>query len=58
MTPKQFKEEAQKLYDRNEGYAGEDGHIEIDALLSNCLYELGYKEGLDILWSMRDIWYA
>lgn len=58
MTPKQFKKEAQKLYDKHEGYAGEDGHMEIDELLSLCLYELGYKEGLDILWSMRDIWYA
>ena len=58
MTPKQFKEEAQKLYDKHEGYAGEDGHIEVDALLSDCLQQLGYNEGLDILWFMEDFWYA
>lgn len=58
MTPEMFRYKAQELYDRNEGYAGEDGHIEVDALLSDCLQQLGYEEGLEILWSMKDFWYS
>lgn len=58
MTPEEFKKMAQELYDKHAGYAGEDGHMAIDCLLSECLKSLGYQEGLDILWSMRSIWYA
>lgn len=58
MTPEEFKNKAQELYNKHEGYAGEDGHIDADALLTECLISLGYKEGTDILWSMRDFWYS
>lgn len=58
MTPEEFKAKAQELYDEHEGYTGEDGHMDVDALLTECLVSLGYKEGTDILWSMRDFWYA
>ena len=58
MTPEEFKNKAQELYDKHKGFAGEDGHIDVDALLTECLISLGYKEGTDILWSMQDFWYA
>lgn len=58
MTPEEFKKLAQKIYDRNDGYAGEEGHIEMDRLMADCLKSLGYDEGVDILWSMDSIWYA
>lgn len=58
MTPKEFKIKAQELYDKYHGEAGEGGHIEIDDLLTDCLTSLGYEEGLEILWSMDDVWYA
>lgn len=58
MTPEEFKNKAQELYNRRKGYAGEDGHMDVDALLTECLISLGYKEGTDILWSMQDFWYA
>lgn len=58
MTPGEFKNKAQELYDKHKGFAGEDGHMDVDALLTECLISLGYKEGTDILWSMQDFWYA
>ena len=58
MTPKDFKEKAQKIFDKNEGYAGESGHMEIDRLMQECLRSLGYGEGIDILFSMDSIWYC
>lgn len=58
MTPEEFKNKAQELYNKHEGYAGEDGHMDVDALLTECLISLGYKEGTDILWSMRCFWYS
>ena len=58
MTPEECKNKAQELYDKHKGFAGEDGHIDVDALLTECLISLGYKEGTDILWSMQDFWYA
>ena len=58
MTPEEFKNKAQELYDKHKGFAGEDGHIDVDALLTECLISLGYKEGTDILWSMRSFWYS
>ena len=58
MTPEEFKNKAQELYNKHKGYAGEDGHMDVDALLTECLISLGYKEGTDILWSMQDFWYA
>lgn len=30
MTVEEFKKRAQEIYDENEGYAGEDGHIQVD----------------------------
>ena len=58
MTKEEFKERAQKIYDENEGYAGESGHIAVDRLMKECLESLGYEEGLNILYSMSDFWYA
>lgn len=58
MTPAEFKAKAQELYDKHKGWAGEEGHIDVDNLLTECLDSLGYQEGTDILWSMSDFWYA
>ena len=58
MTPEEFKNKAQELYNKHRGFAGEEGHMDVDALLTDCLISLGYKEGTDILWSMQDFWYA
>lgn len=55
MTQKEFKEKAQEIFDKNEGYAGESGHMEIDGLMQECLRSLGYGEGIDILFSMNNI---
>lgn len=58
MTPEEFAKKAQEIYDKNEGYAGEEGHIDIDRLMIECLESLGYKEGCDTLFSMTNIWYS
>lgn len=58
MTPEEFKNKAQALYDKYHGEAGEDGHIDVDDLLTECLNSLGYEEGTKILWSMKSFWYA
>lgn len=58
MTPERFKEEAQKIYDSGKGYAGEDGHLDMDQLMKECLDSLGYQEGTEILFSMKSIWYS
>lgn len=58
MTPEEFAKKAQELYNKYEGYAGEEGHIDIDRLIIECLESLGYKEGCDTLFSMTNIWYV
>lgn len=58
MTPEEFKQRAQNIYDKNHGEAGESGHIEVDDLMDECLRSIGYEEGLDILWSVTDFWYS
>lgn len=58
MAPEEFKIKAQALYDKYHGHAGEEGHLDIDDLLTECLNSLGYQEGTEILWSMDSIWYA
>lgn len=58
MTPEEFKNKAQELYDKYRGFAGEEGHSDVDDLLTECLNSLGYEEGTKILWSMRGFWYA
>lgn len=58
ITKEEFKDRAKKIYDRNNGYAGETGHMEIDNLMEECLRSLGYEEGLNIIYSMSGIWYA
>lgn len=45
MTPEEFAKRAQKIYDENEGFAGESGHIDMDRLMIECLESLGYEEG-------------
>ena len=49
ITPKEFKEKAQEIFDKHEGWAGDDGHQDIDRLMQECLRSLGYGEGIDIL---------
>ena len=58
MTVEEFKKRAQEIYDENEGYAGEDGHIQVDRLMEECLRSLGYGEGIDIMNKMSNFWYA
>ena len=58
MTPKEFKEKAQEIFDKHEGWAGDDGHQNIDRLMQERLRSLGYGEGIDILFSMDSIWYC
>ena len=58
MTVEEFKKRAQEIYDENEGYAGEDGHIQVDQLMEECLRSLGYEEGIDIMNKMSNFWYA
>lgn len=58
MTAEEFKKRAQEIYDENEGYAGEDGHIQVDLLMEECLRSLGYGEGIDIMNKMSNFWYA
>ena len=58
MTPEEFKIKAQELYDKYNGFAGEEGHCDVDDLLTECLNSLGYEEGTEILWSKRGFWYA
>ena len=58
MTSEEFKKRAQEIYDKHKGFAGEEGHSDIDDLLTECLKSLGYEEGLEIVWSMNGIWYA
>lgn len=58
MTPEEFKAKAQELYDEHKGFAGEQGHMDVDSLLTECLDSLGYSEGTKILWSMRCFWYS
>lgn len=58
MTSEEFKLLAQEIYERNKGWAGEKGHVEMDGLMIDCLKSLGYDEGVDILFSMDAIWYT
>ena len=58
MTPAEFKVKAQELYDKHKGWDGEEGHMDVDDLLTECLNSLGYQEGTDILWSMSGFWYS
>ena len=58
MTPEEFKIKAQELCDKYRGFAGEEGHMDVDDLLTECLNSLGYEEGTRILWSMSHFWYA
>lgn len=56
MTPEEFKNKMQEIYDKSYG-GGEEGHIMADMLLCEVLTQLGYKEGIDIFNSM-EVWYA
>lgn len=58
MTPEEFRQRAQDIYNKNRGYAGEEGHVQLDNLMYRCLKSLGYGAGLEILFSMDAIWYA
>lgn len=58
MTVEEFTKRAQELYDKNEGFAGQEGHRDMDELMAEALRSLGYGAGVDILFSMGCIWYA
>ena len=58
MTGEEVKKRAQEIYDENEGYAGEDGHIQVDQLMEECLRSLGYGDGIDIMSKMSNFWYT
>ena len=58
MTPEEFAQKAREIYTSCAGYAGETGHMAMDALMEQCLESLGYGEGVEILESMTNIWYA
>lgn len=60
ITPEEFVQLAQELYDKNSGYAGEQGHMEMDDLISDvlCSIDPSYQKGLDILYKMGGIWYG
>ena len=58
MSKEEFTKKAKELYDKYKGEAGEEGHIDIDNLMAEALTELGYGAGVDILFSMSDIWYS
>lgn len=58
MTKEEFKERAKAIYDECKGFAGEEGHIDVDRLMEECLRDLGYEEGLDIIDKMTGFWYA
>ena len=60
MTPEEFEEKMKKTYDKHhmeEGHAGEEGHMEMDAILVETLRSLGYDKGCDIYDSVS-MWYA
>lgn len=56
MTPEEFKNKMQEIYDKSNG-GGEVAHMMADVLLCEVLMQLGYKEGIDIFNSM-EVWYA
>lgn len=60
ITPDEFEQLAQELYDKMSGYAGELGYMEMDDLISNtlCSIDPSYQKGLDILYKMNGIWYG
>lgn len=58
MTPEEFKQKAQAVYDYHKGHRGEEGHIARDYLMTECLSSLGYDEGLEILKKLTPIWYT
>ena len=58
MTPEEFAKKAREIYEKNEGQAEANGHIDMDRLMVEYLESLGYKDGCDILFSMTHIWYS
>lgn len=58
MSPEEFYEAAKSLYDELDGSAGEHGHIRMDELMENCLRSIGYEQCVEILLSMKNVWYG
>lgn len=58
MSKDDFARRAQEIYDRYNGEAGEEGHMDMDDLMAEALRELGYDEGMNILSRMHSVWYA
>lgn len=60
MTPESFETKMKETYDKynmKDGNAGEEGHMEMDAILVETLRSLGYDKGCDIYESVS-MWYA
>lgn len=58
MSIDEFTRKAKEIYNKHKGYAGEEGHIDRDDLMEECLRSLGYEKGLNILNSMKAYWYS
>lgn len=51
MTPEEFASRMQEIADKDTPYRDvEDVHSEMDVLMCNMLYSLGYSEGVIIFW--------
>lgn len=58
MTPKEFKEEMQKIVDKEDADGDrEKCHVEADALLCKVLKQLGYGDGVKVFNDLGK-WYA
>ena len=55
---KSLKSAPKKIFDKNKGFAGEDGHMQVDSLMEECLRSLGYGKGIDIMNKMSGFYYA
>lgn len=58
MSIEKFTKQAKRIYYKYKGFAGEEGHMDRDNLMEECLRSLGYEEGLNILNSMSGFWYS
>ena len=60
ICPWLFNEYAEVFVKQHENSAGETGHIEMDNIIDETLASLHptFAEGIKLLRSMRDIWYA
>lgn len=60
VYPWRFNEYAKHFVEQNHNNAGEDGHIEMDAVIDETLasFHPAFAEGIKLLRSMNCIWYS